>query len=137
MSPEIRNNGKLIADVPDNTGWYRALDGTLLNVDLDLIDVHKKTQIIKITGSSVGGLRVVGLTLEGKGNSDNSRKGGDGKEPTLEVTLRDRPIRVTYAPRVGDPIPVVTPYGGLYIGYMKGEKRTLHNPRWVKGHGQR
>src|SRR3989344_6602724 len=108
MSPEIRINGKLVADVPDETGWHQALDGTPLHVDVDLIDACRKRQVINLTGSSVGGSRIVGLTLEGKGSSNKTRKGGDGKEPTLEVALHYRPVRVSYSPRISVPILVLT-----------------------------
>lgn len=137
MSPEVKINGRLVADVPDETGWHQALDGTPLYVDVSLIEAKGNRQILGLNGLSVGGVRVVGLTQEGKGNSGNSKKGGDGKEPALDIALHDRPIRVSYSPRIGEPILVVTGMGDLYLGYRRGERRTLRNPRWVKGHGQR
>lgn len=137
MSPEIRINGKIIADVPDDTGWHQARNGTPLYVDTDLINADEEKQIIKLIGSSVGGARIVGLTLDGRGDSRKTKKGGDAQSPDLEVTLWDRPIRVTYSPRVKGTEALVVANSFPYIGYHQEARRTLHNPRWVRGHGRR
>ncbi len=127
MSPEIKVNGEIIADVPDETGIYLARDLTPLYVDVDQIDARKERQVVKVVGSRVKGVRLVGLTLDGKGSSANTKKGGDGRESLIEVTLHDRPIRVTYTPVVDQDYNI-----GRY-----GERVTRYNPRWVRGHGRR
>lgn len=127
MSPEIRKNGLLIADVPDENGLYQALDGSPLWVDLHGIDAGKRKQEVILEGPAIGGLRIVGLTLEGKGNSRNTKKGGDGKEPTLDVTLHYRPIRVTYSPIESR---IVDVYNWSVVDY--GDRVTRHNPRWIR-----
>ncbi len=134
MSPEIRIKGKIIADVPDDTGWHRARDGTPLYINTDSINADGEWQLIQLMGSSVGGIRMVGLTLDGRGESGKTNKGSDGKTPNLEVTLHDRPIRVTYNPRVWVNDEHLT--GGPESYYYK-ERVTRHNPRWVRGHGRR
>ncbi len=103
MSPEIRMNGELIADVPDDYGYYPTLDGNShVLVDSRQIDANKTKQILILGGSAIGERRIIGLTNEGKGSSSNTKRGGDGKEPILDVILRDRPIkrvRNTYTSR--------------------------------------
>lgn len=135
MSPEIRVNGKLVASVPDKTGLHQALDGTPLYVDLDKIDAYQKRQPIIVEGSSVGGRRIVGLTLEGRGNAANRKRGGDGKQPNLEVTLHDRPIRISYSDKIW--VEHTRTLAGPNGGYYKQVKRTYRNPRWVRGREQR
>lgn len=130
MSPEIRINGQLIADVPDETGWHQALDRSPLYVNVDRIEASNDRQILGLEGSSVGGQRIVGLTQEGKGNSNNLKRGGDGKEPTLDVILHDRPIRVTHGHRVWRDIrSLAVPRAREYV-YV--DRRIYHNPRWMK-----
>lgn len=131
MSPEIRINGRLVADVLNETGWYQALDGSSLYVDVNLIEAKGSRQLLRLDGLSVGGVRVVGLTQEGTGNSGNAKKGGDRREPTLEVSLHDRPIRISYRDRVWHERPrtLAGPNGG---GYYREVKRTYHNPRWMR-----
>lgn len=120
MSPEIYIDNKLVADVPDETGLHQALDGSPLYVDVNGIDANSGRQILKIEGPAIGGKRIVGLTLEGKGNSNNSKKGGDGKSPTLEVILHERPIRITYKPL-------------KYLGWnYQNHEGTYYNPRWIR-----
>lgn len=138
MSPEIRADGKLVADVPDETGDYLMLDGSPLHIDVDMLDAYQEKQLILLNGPAIGGKRIVGLTLEGRGNSGNTKKGGDGKEPSLDVTLHDRPIRVTYSPRIkGTERLVETSQGITLVGYARMSRNTLRNPRWTRGHGQR
>ena len=137
MSPEIKRSGVVIADVPDETGWHEAKDGSPIYVNVDLIEANNNHQLVGLAGTSVGNigeLRTVGLTQEGIGTSANTKKGGDGKGPTLDVALHDRPIRVTYSRRVRrDNHSFAQPrHGTIYE-----ERSTHYNPRWVRGHGQR
>ncbi len=138
MSPDIKVNGELVANVPDKTGIYETLDGNLVSLSMDGIEARNKRQVVRILfhGGLVRdeSLRVIGLTQEGIGSSANTKKGGDGKEPLVEVTLHDRPIRVTYNPRVWVNDEHLT--GGPGSCYYE-ERVTRHNPRWVRGHGQR
>lgn len=131
MSPEIRMDGRLVADVPDETGDYQMLDGSSLCVDVSLLDAHQERQLILLEGSAIGGKRVVGLTLEGKGNSRNTKKGGDKKEPILDITLHDRPIRISYRDQVWVER-VRTLAGPNRGGYYQEVKRTYYNPRWMR-----
>ncbi len=138
MSPEIRVNKNLIASVPDETGIYQTLSGKRLYVDVDGINANNRKQIVILEAEEIGGKRVVGLTLEGRGSSRNTRKGGDKKEPTLDVILHDRPIRVTYSPRArGTETLVKTAQGIAYVDYELMGRVTRHNPRWTRGHGHR
>ena len=130
MSPEIRKDGRIVADVPDETGLYQALDGSPLYVDVSGIDARNGKQLLRVEGLVIGGKRIVGLTQEGKGNSNNSKKGGDGKSPALEVTLHDRPIRVRYSRRVPrDNSSLAGPNEG---SYRYEDRRTYYNPRWMR-----
>lgn len=129
MSPEIEIDGQLVADVPDETGLHQMLDGSPLHVDVSGIEATNSRQVIILEGPAIGGRRVVGLTQEGKGNSNNSKKGGDGEHPTLKVTLRDRPIRVSYNQRVEvDSVSLAPPRESRIIW----RRITHHNPRWAK-----
>jgi hypothetical protein len=132
MSPEIKINGKLIADVPDETGLHKALDSSPLYVNVDHLDAHGERQLLIVEGPAISGRRLVSLTQEGVGSSD--RKGGDKKEPRLDAILHDRPIRVTYSPRVWPNDEHLT---GGWGSYYYEDRVTRHNPRWVRGHGQR
>lgn len=132
MSPEIRINGKLVADVPDETGLHQMLDGSPLYVDVNGIEARNDKQIMILEGPNIGGRRIVGLTQEGKGSTANPKKGGDRKDPPLEVMLHGRPIRVSYHDRKWVPHRTLgDPRGG---GYMDS-KRTYYNPRWIRGYG--
>jgi hypothetical protein len=131
MSPEIRINEELVANVPDDYGAYIAIDGTSLLVDSRQLDARGEIQRLILEGPAVGGRRIVGLTLEGKGNSGNIKKGGDGQEPTLDVTLLNRPIRVSYwkkhwVERTNMPM------GSPREGYYTEVKSTYRNPRWSR-----
>lgn len=134
MSPEIRLNNKLIASVPDETGMYQTLNGKPLYVNVDLIHANANRQLVILDSQEISGLRVVGLTQQGIGNS--SRSGGDNKSPEISVSLLDRPIRVSYKPRTWRARLRTYP-GPNDEGYYVDTKRTYKNPRWVKGHGQR
>ncbi len=127
MAPEIYMYGKLVADVPDETGLHQALDGSPLYVDVSGIEARNGKQLLKVEGPAIGGKRIVGLTHEGKGNSSNSKKGGDGKEPILKVVLHERPIRVSYKDQIWhDSRSMGNNHGGQYIE----SRRTYYNPRW-------
>lgn len=127
MSPEIRIDGQLVANVPDTTGSYQALDGSSLRVDSNGIEARNDQQVLILEGLVVGGLRIVGLTQEGKGCSSD-RKRGDGKQPSLEVLLHDRPIRVSYTRyEERDRYSFVPPHT-----YRDWSKRTYYNPRWMR-----
>lgn len=127
MCPEIRVEGKLIADVPDETGMHQTLNGKPLYVNVDGIDANRQKQEIILSSKEIGGRRILGLTLEGIGSSSD-RKRGDGKLPQISVTLLSRPIRVTYSPLVPD----------AYAGYQIRDPRQTHkNPYWIRGQGQR
>ena len=110
MSPEIRIGSKTIINVPDETALYETPSGKPLYVNTDLIDASTRSHKHKIVivSDAVGGTRVLGLTHEGIGRSDDPKR-GDGKLPIVSVKLHSIPIR--------------------YYGYA--------NPRWVRGHGQR
>ena len=126
MCPEIRINGKPIADVPDETGWHQALDGSPLYVNVDRIEASNGRQILGLEGFSVGGQRIVGLTQEGKGNSDNLKKGGDKKEPVLDVSLHHSPIRRTYTATEWNPSRSLSEPGSR--GYSRDVRRTDYKP---------
>ena len=126
MSPEIYIDGKLVADVPDETGMHQTLNGAPLYVNIDNINADAKRQRIILEAEDIGGKRELGLTLEGLGNS-NDRRRGDKKSPEISVRLLCRPIRVTYSKL----------YSNQYGGLWRGIRETHKNPRWVKGHGQR
>ncbi|MBI4036356.1 hypothetical protein HY386_00565 [Candidatus Daviesbacteria bacterium] len=131
MSPEIRINGQLVADVPDETGPYHMLDGSPLYVDVSGIEARQNRQILVVESPAVGGRRVIGLTQEGKGATDKLRKGGDGKQPILAVTLCERPIRISYWDKVY--VERARTLGGPNEGgYYQEVKRTYHNPRWMR-----
>ena len=57
MSPEIKANGVVIANVSDESKVYRANDGSQLLVDVSLIDAESKKQILVLEGPSVVGKR--------------------------------------------------------------------------------
>ncbi|MDO8638869.1 MAG: hypothetical protein Q7R43_04805 [Candidatus Daviesbacteria bacterium] len=120
MSPEIRIDGKLVADVPDETGLYRMLDGRPLYVDVSGIEARNSKQVLILGGVAVGGRRLIGLTQEGKGSSSKTNKGGDGKSPTLEITLHDRPIRISYSTNKWD----------------WRDRRSYYNPKWTRSNGR-
>lgn len=132
MSPKIWANKKLIADVPDETGWHQTLEGSPLYVNVDLIDANKQQQRLILEANRIGGLRVIGLTLEGKGNSMNHRR-GDGKTPPISVELNEKPIRVTHGTTLGwegsDDIYMT---GRGDYGPIPGPRQTDMNPRWVR-----
>jgi len=133
MSPEIKVNGVVIADVPDESRWYTANDGSQLLVDVSLIEARNRRQILVLQGDAVGGIdvkRLVGLTQEGKGSSANINKGGDGKLPVIEATLQKHPIRVTYSHKIWkENHSLAGPNGGHY-GYE--DRRTVYNPWWMR-----
>lgn len=137
MSPEIRINGKLIADVSDETGNYETLDGNVVMLSMEGIEARNKRQVVGIYIPGVSGVgknrlvRTVGLTQEGKGSSAKIKKGGDGQEPVIDVTLHDRPIRISYRDQVWVPHTrtLAGPNGG---GYYREVIRTYHNPRWMR-----
>lgn len=128
MSPEISIYGKVVANVPDETGLYQMLDGSPLHVDVSRIEVRNDKQILVLEGSAIGGRRVVGLTQEGKGSTSKTKKGGDGKQPPIEVTLHDRPIRVSYSRYVrADTYSLADRQSSYYE-----DRRTHYNPRWIR-----
>lgn len=134
MSPEIRRNGELVANIPDETGLYQAIDGSPLWLDTSGIEAENRRQVLIIEGLAVGGQRVLGLTQEGIGRSDDPKR-GDRKEPSLEVKLNDRPIRVSYQDlRL---VHRTRTLGGRNDSYYDSSKRTYHNPRWQKDRGGR
>lgn len=129
MSPEIRISGQLVASVPDESGLYEALDGTPLRVDSSGIEAKNGRQPLILEGTAVGGLRIVGLTQEGKGRSSDPQR-GDEKQPPLEVVLHHRPIRISYLDKVWhDSRSLGQPRGGYWT---KARQRTYYNPRWMR-----
>jgi len=133
MSPEIRNaKGGLIASVVDETGLYETVNGNPLYINVDGIDAYGNKQPLVLSSKEIGGRRVIGLTLEGLGDSAD-RKRGDGKSPHITVVLLDRPIRISYRDKVWHERPrtLAGPNGG---GNYEMYKRTYRNPRWIKGH---
>lgn len=130
MSPKIWINRNLVADVADETGWHQTLDGRPLYVNVDLIDAARQTQRLILEADRIGGLRIIGLTLDGKGNSQNHRR-GDGKNPLLSVELNEGPIRYTHGttPRWEGSSDV---YGGGGEHPVSGPRQTDMNPRWVR-----
>ncbi len=137
MSPDIYVEGRLIASVPDKTGLHEALDGSPLYVDVDRLDADQKRQLLIVEGPVVDGRRTIGLTLEGKGSTNKLKKGGDGEEPVIDAVLHDRPIRVTYSPKIKGSERLIGTLAGIIVGYDRGAPRTLCNPKWVRGHGRR
>ena len=134
MSPEIRVNKDLIASVPDETGWYQTISGKPLHIDVDGIDANSKgKQKIIIRADEVGGMRVLGLTAEGIGNSSDPKR-GDQKLPEVKVTLLDKPIRITYRRSEWHDSRSLAETRGEY---SRKYKVTYKNPRWTRGHGQR
>ena len=132
MSPKIWANGDLVADVIDDTGRHTMLDGSPLDIDTNQIEATRNKQVIIVTSDQLGGRREIGLTLEGVGRSWDPKR-GDGREPTLEVLLRDRPIRVKYSPHLG------WEYEGDVYGNsaeparrILGPEVTRLNPRWMR-----
>ncbi len=130
MSPEIKVNGEIVAVVPDDYGVYTDRNGKSLLVDSRQLDARGEIQRLILEGPGVGGRRVVGLTLEGKGNSANLKKGGDGQDPILDVILCDRPIRLTTTERVlhERPRTLAGPNGDYYVKV----RSTYRNPRWMR-----
>ena len=126
MSPEIKANGVVIANVSDESKVYRANDGSQLLVDVSLIDAESKKQILVLEGPSVVGKRRIGLNQEGKGSSGNIKQGGDGQKPLIEAALHE-PIRVTNRDKVWhDSRSMANPKGGQWVE----SKRTYYNPQW-------
>ena len=133
MSPEINVQGNLIAKVPDETGTYQTLRGKELYVNVDGIDASNKKQTVILKGDEIGGERVLGLTHEGIGNSEDPKR-GDQLLPTISISLLAKPIRVSYKrSKWASSKSLGNPRGGQYREY----KETYKNPRWTKGHGQR
>lgn len=134
MSPIIRINGEIIADIPDESGLHQTATGNPLVVDLSGIEARNKRQIVVLESPDIGGRRVVGLTQEGRGRSDMMKKGGDGREPAIEVVLHDRPIRVSYLDkRWVEPKTHWGIWGLRHNGFWERSKRTFPNPRWMRG----
>ncbi len=132
MSPEIRVNNNLIANIPDETGTYKTFEGNIIYVNIDQIDADAKKQIIVLESNEIGGRRVLGLTHQGIGNS-RDRKRGDKKDPEISVSLLSKPIRVTFSKRIiCDPT-----YDPLGLYDRRGPSQTVRNPRWIRGNGQR
>ena len=127
MSPEIRRDGILVADVPDVTGLHQMLDGSPLYVDVSGIDAHQKSQRLILEGPAIGGRRIIGLTLEGLGDTAKRKRNGDQKEPRLEVSLKERPIRVTYSAQEGY----------RQGEYRYGPRESQYNPKWMRTSGRR
>lgn len=138
MSPEIKVKGTLLASVPDETGWYDLPSGGRIYVNVAGIAAYNKVQRIILEAEEVGGRRMIGLTQEGKGSSSD-RKRGDHLDPEVEVTLLDRPIRVSYSGNIRREWHNSRSLGTPRGGYWKEEvyKRTYYNPRWMKHHGGR
>lgn len=132
MSPKIWVGENLVADVIDQTGWHQTLDEKPLYVNVDLIDASKQQQRIILESERIGGIRIIGLNQEGRGNSKSRR--GDKKHPPIRVELQERPIRVTYSPVIGIETPDVYSmlWGGLEPTPIRGPRETLMNPRWVR-----
>ncbi len=135
MSPEIKKDGIIIANVPDKTGTYVTINGISLYVNTDQIDAHNNKQQIALDCAEIGGKRVIGLTQEGKGKSSDLKR-GDGKLPEIDVVLNDRPIRVSYT-RVQHER--YRPHGwGLWGEPSRTiktvRKETYRNPNWRNGY---
>lgn len=133
MSPEIKIGKRTVINVPDETGMYETPKGKPLYVNTDLIGAENSKQRIIIVSDAVGGTRVLGLTHEGIGRSDDPIR-GDGRSPLVEIRLHDRPIRAGYTRRSWhNSRSLGSPSGGYWEKY----KEIHMNPRWVRGHGQR
>jgi hypothetical protein len=130
MSPEIRVNNNLIANVPDKTGTYKTSNGGTMNVNVDQIDADAKKQIITLESDEIGGKRVLGLTHQGIGNSMD-RKRGDKKDPEISVSLLNKPVRITHNDRVID-IAGGGPYDEGREDICHTERRTVKNPYWTR-----
>jgi hypothetical protein len=87
MSPEIRINGELFADVPDQTGVYQTLKGKCLYVNVDGIHPLNEVQQILIHSDELRGKRKIQLSPGGRGRQQLR------DDQQIEVTLRERPIR--------------------------------------------
>lgn len=98
MSPELRINGKLIADLPDETGYYRTPVGEIY-INVENICGHKETDEIELRGEIIkgktgratdNGIRTIQLSEKGVGSQQLS------KTEILTVTLKNRLIWRTH-----------------------------------------
>jgi hypothetical protein len=135
MSPEIIVNNNLIANVPDETGTYKTLNGGTIRVNVDQIDADAKKQIITLESDEIGGKRVLGLTHQGIGDSMD-RKRGDKKDPEVSVSLLNKPIRVTHNDRIDCNYDQRNEWS-TEEGPFHWERRTVKNPYWIRKDGQR
>ncbi len=96
MSPEIRIDGQLIADTPDETGWHKTITGGDIYIDVDGIGAANLIQNLTIIspliagrpgGNNERGERVVQLGPSGRGSQELP------KGRMLKVILKERPIR--------------------------------------------
>lgn len=96
MSPEIRIDGHLIADTPDETGWHKAINGGDIYIDVDGIGADNLLQNLTVISPLIAGRpgsstergeRIVQLSPSGRGSQELPR----GR--MLKVVLKERPIR--------------------------------------------
>ncbi len=133
MSPEIRVDDQLIAIVPDRTDDHILDDGSALMINVDAINALARKSSIILQGKRVGGIRILGLTQEGTGDSDDPNR-GDGLQPRVSVTLLERPIRVSYKRRETKHDHT---WGGLGAVRERVYTERHPNPYWIRGNGQR
>jgi len=133
MSPEIRINGELIADLPDETGHYQTPVGELY-CNIDGIGQGEEAQEIILQGQRLNGkqgrktetgLRKVQLSRKGTGSQQLS------PTETLEVSLRNQPISKDH--KIG------TMWWGKQGTCFTSPRKELpiyvtrYHPRWRKG----
>lgn len=96
MSPEIRIDKELLADVPDRTGWFETVEGDSLFVDVNGINARNRVQTLILQTRRLEGheerrpplvRRVIELNPDGRGKQVLPH----GR--TLTVMLHHRPIR--------------------------------------------
>ena len=68
MSPRLRIDNQIIADVPDTTGHHIALDGTTIFVDTGSIDVESRRRELVVQAP-----QLVGKALETRRTQDGTR----------------------------------------------------------------
>lgn len=136
MAPEIRINNELIADLPDENGYYSTVIGEVY-VNVDQIGQGNEIQELVLKGPGLSGKK--GRTTEnGERKIELSRKGRGIQQlnhsDVLEVKLKYNPIWVTWHCRRD--VDWVSDADSDWDSRNIYKPRCYH-PRWRKRHGQR